>query len=447
MELRARTQRLADPEPPTAMPPVTEDTALISGLENDAQTHLFLRGVMCFLALLAYLLSAFQIENYAATTVLHVIILLLSLAGAACLYEVYRIKARFSGFTNPAVAACRGRGRRPAQVTPFHSPYLGHMCLEVALWLLQCPPGVPAGAVSNALDSFILLRSYVFVMYFSQLSGSSLFKRSIAALCGSRFDSSSLVGHRFLHHGLGLFMLPGFVAMWLCLALLHAKAEAKGFGESLYFCVSTATFVGFGGGAPRTLAGRISACFSFCLGGVMLAWCVVVLHNATRLSPPERSLHTLFEANRLCAAMPNEAARVIQRAWKLYVAKKENRISATVQLNAFRLTARAASFRRLRRGFAAAELRFLRSTLSPFERALASTSSATGRRREEARDPGSLRQVRTACGGGAGSEKVAGTVYERIDRVENQLDNLILRAQRLARAVAEGGSSPAEPAS
>lgn len=386
MELRARAEKLAAPRRPTALPPVTKDTALISGLEHDTQMNRFLRGVMCFLALLCFILSIFQIESYPVTVLIHVIILLLSVAGEVCIVFIYAIKARFSGFTNPALSGGGGGGGQSGRASVLHSPYLGRMCLEMILWIIMTPPGVPAGPASNVLDSFIILRFYVCIMYISQLSCRQVFKRAVATICGVRFDSSFVVRCNFLYESANPFILIGFIVVWLSLALLYAKAEVKGFAESAYFCFSTMTFVGYGDYAPRSLTGRIAAALSLALGLVVLAWCVAIVNTVTKLSTPETNMYTLFRTNKLCQSVPAEAARVIQRAWKLYAAKKEQRSALSIQFNAFWLTAQASSFRDLRRAFAASELAFLRATFS-FEDAITAMTPASSRRQSPGNSP------------------------------------------------------------
>lgn len=69
------------------------------------------------------------------------------------------------------------------------------------------------------------------------------------------------------------------------------------------------------------------------------------------MSEAERNLFALFKVNSYIGRIPDEAARVIQRSWKLYRTKRENRHALSVQFNAFLLSHQAIHFRSLRRAF------------------------------------------------------------------------------------------------
>ncbi|EPY31802.1 ion transport protein [Strigomonas culicis] len=371
MEIRARVEKLMRPPVPTAVPIVCKGTDQIVSFENSVSTHRFFRGVQCFLFILCYALSMFQIESYAGNVALHMIILLCSLAGEVLLFLIYRIKARFAGFTNPACAGAK-------QVHALHTPYMSLYVLESIVWILQCPPGVRSVALLDGLDSLILLRVYVLVVYFSHYTTQGLFTRTIAILCGFRFNSNQ--AFRTDNMSLHWFVTPvASLLMWLALALMYSKAEVTSFLDALYFCFTSAAFVGYGDYSPRSFVGRLAAVLSWMLGVMLLAWCVRLMHDMLHITEPERNLYTLFRTNRLCGRVPGEAARTIQRAWKLYVAKKEQRHALSIQLNAWLLTGQAAHFRSLRRAFVANEVAFLRATRT-FADSLSALSPSSSRR-------------------------------------------------------------------
>lgn len=380
MELRTRAERLLRPLPPTAIPEPSAATACIVSLESHVQWHRWLRGVMCYLVLITYLLSMYRLESYAGNIVFHVFMLLLSLAGELCIYFIYHIKARFSGITNASDSKRR-------TVNVLHSPHHSRMILEMLLWLIQAPPGLRQGTWSTFLDSLLLLRCYVFVLFFTQHTSRQEFKRIIASLAGCRYDSSFLLRNSYLSANTTPATCAAFIVMWIGLGFLYSKAEGSvSFDRALYVCLTTASFVGYGDIVPATVTGRISLFLSWVVGAAFLGWCVAILYRTTRLTWAERNLYMLFRTNKLCAQVPGEAARTVQRAWKLYKAKRDDCGVLSRQHNAFWLSHQATSFRALRREFVNCEMSFIRST-ETFQGTLRTLSPAGTPRR-----PFSLRE-------------------------------------------------------
>ncbi|GET87078.1 hypothetical protein, conserved [Leishmania tarentolae] len=364
MELRERVEKLSRAQTPTAVPPMSSPmTQRLISLEHDQASHCWLRGVMAFLAFVCYMLSTFQVSGHTGNLVVHTLIWVLSLAGEVCIVLVYRIKTRFSGVTNPA-SHC---------VHLLHSPYLSLMLCEMLVWIIMAPPGVSSAVTwARVLDSFIVLRSYVYVMYVTRLSTQSVFTRAVASLCGYRFNSLYMFRHTFLSRHI-IVTGCGFIVAWLGLALLYSKGEEVSYTDAVYFCSSTMGFVGYSDVVPSTWVGRFTAFLAWCLGILVIGWCVSLMHALIRISPAERTLHTLFRTNKLCAQVPSEAARTIQRAWKLYLAKVERRSVLAIQFNALLLSNQACSFRSLRREFVQSELAFIRAT-DTFDDALTALS-------------------------------------------------------------------------
>ncbi|KAG5509389.1 hypothetical protein JKF63_06699 [Porcisia hertigi] len=369
MELRARVEKLTRAQAPTAVPPTSNPVRqrLVS-LEQNQVTHCWLRGMMAFLAFLCSILSLFQVSAYVSNVVLHSLILALSLMGEVCIVLIYHIKARFAGVTNPASHT----------VNLLHSPHLSLMLCEMVVWIIMTPPGVTSTAPwAQMLDSLIVLRSYVYVLYFTRLSTQSVFKRAVASLCGYRFTHLYLFRTTFVFPH-AMETACGFTVAWLGLAMLYSKAEEVSYADAVYFCSSTMGFVGYSDVAPSTLVGRFTAFLAWCLGLLVIAWCVSMMHALIRVSPAERNLYTLFHTNKLCAQVPGEAARTVQRAWKLFVAKREKRNQLSIQFNALLLSHQASSFRALRREFFKAEMAFLRSTYT-FDDTLTALSRQSSR--------------------------------------------------------------------
>ncbi|KAL7705019.1 Ion channel [Lotmaria passim] len=382
MELRSRVEKLTQLQTPTVVPPAsTPAISRLVSLEHDQMTHRWLRGAMSFLAFICFILSIIQVENNAGNIVLHILLLVLSLAGEVCIVFIYRIKARFAGVSNPASRT----------INPLHSPYATLMLVEMLLWIIMAPPAVSSKAGwAQVLDSLIILRSYVYVLYLIRLTTQSVFKRAIAAVCGYRFNSFYMFRHTFLSRH-AFVTAAGFLVAWLGLALLYSKGENVSYGDAVYFCLSTTAFVAYGDIAPMTWVGRFVAFLAWCLGLLMIGWSVSLMHAVLKISPAERNLHTLFRTNKLCAQIPGEAARTIQQAWRLYVAKRDHKNYAAVQFNALLLSTQVCSFRRLRRNFVTAEMTFLRSTYT-FEDTLTAMIGQSSRRSSPAdtpRSPGS----------------------------------------------------------
>ncbi|KPI84616.1 hypothetical protein ABL78_6321 [Leptomonas seymouri] len=383
MELRSRVEKLSQLQAPTLVPPMsTPGISRLVSLEHDQMTHCWLRGVMSFLAFFCFMLSIMQVESRAGNIVLHVLLLVFSLAGEMCIVCIYRIKAIFAGVSNPVTRV----------INPLHSPYASTMLVEMLLWIIMAPPTSNSKAGwAQMLDSLIILRSYVYVLYFIRLSTQSVFKRAVAAVCGYHFNSFYLFRHTFLSRH-ALVTAVGFIVAWLGLALLYSKGEDVSYGDAVYFCFSTMAFVAYGDIAPMTWVGRFTAFLSWCVGILMIGWSISLMHALLTIRPAERNLYTLFRSNKLCEQVPGEAARTIQRTWKLYVAKRDQKNFVAVQFNALLLSTQACSFRSLRRELAMAETAFLRSTYT-FEDTLTAMSRQSSRRSSPSgspRSPGSM---------------------------------------------------------
>ncbi|AIN96633.1 hypothetical protein LPMP_140520 [Leishmania panamensis] len=378
MELRARIEKLSRAQAPTAVPDASSPmTQRLVSLEHDQVNHRWLRGVMAFLAFLCCLISVFQVNGYAGNVVLHVLILALSLAGEVCIVFVYRIKTRFAGVTNPASHS----------VNPLHSPYLSRMLGEMLVWIIMAPPGVKSTATwAQVLDSFIVLRSYVYVLYFTRLSTQSVFKRAVASLCGYHFNSLYLLYYYTFMPRHAIVTGCGFMVAWLGLSLLYSKSEEVSYADGLYFCSSTMGFVGYSDVVPSMWMGRFTAFLAWCLGLLVIGWCISLMHALILVSPAEHNLHTLFRTNKLCAQVPGEAALTIQRAWKLYVAKREKRNQLSLHFNALLLSNQACRFRSLRREFVECEMTFIRATYT-FDDSLTALSRLSSLRTTPAGTP------------------------------------------------------------
>lgn len=84
---------------------------------------------------------------------------------------------------------------------------------------------------------------------------------------------------------------------------------------------------------------------SYLLGLAIVAISVGMMQTFLTMSEAERNLFALFKVNSYIGKIPDEAARVIQRSWKLYSAKTEMRNPLSVQFNALLLSHQASYFR------------------------------------------------------------------------------------------------------
>ncbi|RNF07080.1 ion transport protein [Trypanosoma rangeli] len=360
MELRGRAERLIRPQTLTAIPPVTASVGNLANMERLHASRRWLRGVMCFLAVFCYGLALFD----KGRVITHFIMLVFSLAAEVAIASIYRGKAKFHGLTN------RAHGKKGV-VSVFHSPSLCLMLLEMLVWVLQCPP-LPDDVSTEwlvGLDGFLPLRFYVFLLYGTNVAHNSAFAHAIASLARIRLN------HRFFVRTASLLehlrVTLSVVAVGVCVfAYAYAKAETVSFGEALYFCVSTASLAGYSESSPVTLPGRVLAVCVTLLGVTILCWAVGVMNQALALTQAERNLHALFRSNELCGQVPAQAARLIQRAWNLYRARRDRRNFISRQISAFLLSQQAITYREMRRELMRQETAFLHS-ISTVEGSLA----------------------------------------------------------------------------
>ncbi|RNF25839.1 ion transport protein [Trypanosoma conorhini] len=377
MTLRGRAEQLIRPQTPTPIPPVTASISELARMERLLANRRWLRGAMCFVAVLCYVLSLFD-EGRVVT---HSIMLAFSLAAEVSIVAIYRGKARLHGLTN------RASGRKRV-VSVFHSPSACGMLLEMLVWVVQCPPlpeDVSRPGWLAGLDGFLFLRFYVFLLYGASVSHAPAFAHAIASLARIRLNYRFFIRTTLLLEHL-LTTLAAVAVGVVVFACAYAKAEGVGFGESFYFCVSTASLAGYSEVAPATLPGRALAVCVTLFGVIVLCWTVGVASQALALTQAERNLYALFRSNELCGRVPATAARLIQRAWRLYRARRDRRNFVSRQFAAFLLSQQAIAYREMRRELARQETAFLRSTRTveeslasetPFGSSLAATPSTS----------------------------------------------------------------------
>ncbi|ORC86318.1 ion transport protein [Trypanosoma theileri] len=349
MELRERAERLLRPHEPTPIPPVTESTRLLSRSEQAMMNRRWLRGAMCFLAIICYGLSLFE-----ETVITHSLILVFSLAGEAAIIGIYRAKARVYGITNRA-------GDKPT-VNVFHSPLLDKMLLEMLIWIIQTPPipGLARDSWFMWLDTSLLLRFYVVVMYATNATQGSSFARGVASVVKARLTHRFYLRGSLLSWGL-LLPVTALVGGLLLLGTFIARVEGLPWVDAVHLTVGSASLVGLGDVTPVTAAGRTAAVAAWLLGLLALVGVIGAAATTTRLGPAGRHLHALFRSNAIRARLPPHAAKVLQRAWRLHAARRARKGVITRQIAAYLLSQQVITFRDMRRELRHFEAIFLHS--------------------------------------------------------------------------------------
>lgn len=356
MEIRKRVSRLVKRVVPTVVAPPKKVSKELASLEQLAEYHRWLRGVLCFLALAAFLISLVSIENLAFSYFSDIAVTALSVLGEIAILRIYHIKARHAGVTNPIYHL------KPSII---HSPHFFAMLLEMFIWTLHCPPGLMNfWANAQDLDFLIVLRFYTFLLYLNNAKfGYRTFCRAMSAIAEIPLSTSYFLRTSFMFDTVKT-SLAVLVAGWCTLGLMFSKAEGIGFCDSMYFCFVTAATIGYGDISPKTTNGRFIAFFSWIFGLTVVAWVVGFTHEALSLSDPERNLFTLFQANQLCNVIPAEAAKTIQRAFRLKKAQRAGANLLRLNVLGYQLTTQVNTLRFLRRQLRSKEASFMNEMAS-----------------------------------------------------------------------------------
>ena len=393
-------------------PPKTISMEL-AALEALAEYQQWLRGVLSVLAIAAFILSLVTIEDVAISGVVYAIITVLSICGEIAIFRVYVIKAKHAGISNPIYRH---------QPSVIHSPHFFQMLFEMFVWALHCPPGME-GAVSwaYALNFFIVLRFYVFVLYLNNVSfAHRIFCRAMSVLSKIPLDTSYYIRTSFAFSKTKT-SLAVLIVGWSTLALLYSKAEGIGFWDSIYFTFVTAATIGYGDIVPYTTVGRFIAFFSWIFGLTIVGWVVGMMHDSLALNEAESNLYTLFRANELCNIVPEEAAIVVQRWWRTNKAKKQQKSIFFQNIGAYFFTKQCFLFRQCRRELRQHEAAFV-NNLDTYSTAEVGASDSP----EVAREPPQ---------GHAGDEKEYAALIGTLDSRLSQLESVFADIERLAEAL------------
>lgn len=356
MELRRRIAGLVHLRAKLRDPPASVSKELAS-LEALAAHHRYLRGLMAALAVIVFVVSLLELAEDSVNTLLDSVVLVLSLAGEVLIVKVYKIKAIQAGLTDPLYK----------HASVLHSPHLPMMLAEMVIWLLHSPPGIGYYFPdAYLLDFFIIFRAYCVLLYLNNATFvHRTFCRAMSALSEIPLSISFYVRTSFLFDRTRA-SVAALLAGWCALALLFSKGEGYSFFDSLYFCFVTGATIGYGDIAPRTVPGRLVAFFSWVFGLTVVGWVVGLTHESLSLTDAERHLYTLFRANDLCNRIPNEAAKVIQRTWRLRRGRKANFTLVRLNYLGYRLSSQLMQFREDRRALRNNEASFM-ATMSEFE--------------------------------------------------------------------------------
>lgn len=322
MELRQFVLQNMLTTSPTAIPESSENTAHLVWLEKKIASHRFLRSVMIYCFLFSITLSNFEFESFIPNLIVHSFLTAFSVGGIVCIWGVYHAEAVFRGIPHPS-STTRGEGssggtRYNKSFSVFHSPGIFWMWVEMVIWLLHPLPGLH-GRWEQQLNAAIILRVYVLLLYPSERYSANLFSRAVGVVLRSppRFKwtiSRSLRTEWWL-------WIPITGIIFFCLAALYRRVEDTNLLNACYFCVSTAAFVGFGNVAPQTATGQVVAAMVWCLGLFFVSWIIRMWADFLSLSEPTQALYGIMKLHRLSLSLPDQAARTIQQAWRLYIAK------------------------------------------------------------------------------------------------------------------------------
>lgn len=325
----------------------------LGGLEQLGEYQRWLRGVMAFLALVSFSLSLVTIEDEAIGGVVYACITLLSLGGLAAIYKVYVIKAKHAGLSNPVYR------HQPSIV---HSPVFFQMLFEMFVWAVHCPPGLePAVSWAYALNFMIVLRFYTVILYLNNSTFTHrCFCQAMSTLAKVPLDTSFYIRTAFAYQKTkSSLCVIAFV--WTTLALLFSKAEGLSFGDSLYFLFVTAATIGYGDIVPHTTVGRFLAFAAWLFGLTIVGWVVGMMHIELSLTDAEANLFTLFRANELCNLVPEEAAIVLQRWWRITRNRRTKQHIFLQNIGAYFFTKQCIAFRKSRRELRQHEASFVNS--------------------------------------------------------------------------------------
>lgn len=198
------------------------------------------------------------------------------------------------------------------------SPYLPFCILEVLVWMVHCPPGVQ-DVVANPrlLNAFSLLRFYVVVPLFKELSPINQFKaRSLTYFSRIRM-SASLILRTQLHQSPIITLSVVYCLLAAVLAVFFSLAEGHSFEKSMWFIFISSTTVGYGDTVPTSSGGRVVAAIACIVGLLLVGFIVGAVQQSLSLTDDERAVFNYMELNATHRQLKEDSALVLQRYWRL----------------------------------------------------------------------------------------------------------------------------------
>lgn len=451
MEIRRRVKNLVVSAKPKFKKPPLQISKSLAHLEGMARYQRWLRGVLSVLAIASFAISLVAMQDGTVEQLSDASVTLLTLAGEVSIFQVYKIKAQYAGVTDPIY-------RDSPSV--LHSPHLPSMIVEMFVWLLHSPPFLSyLWEDAETLDFFVWMRLYTVLLYLNHVAfGHRTFCRAISAVADIPLSTSFFLRTAFIFDTFRTSIAILF-AGWMSLALLFSKCENVDVWESMYFCFVTAATIGYGDISPKTTQGRVVAFFAWVFGLTVVAWVVGLVHEALSLSTAEQNLFLLFQANEMCNVIPVEAATTIQRAFRLYRARRHHRSMIVQTWMGYRLTAQVNALRGYRRRLRSTEASFMaqlstndrdapedrrrptpnaaqRSRMSPAN-GIAATNASLVSPNGVLPTPRSIaatdRSRESPLAAGMNPPTTHGGV-ERLAQLESELDRMIAMAENLLRA-------------
>lgn len=422
---------------PTAIPVPSDDLNHLVWLESMIASHRNLRGIMVYFVLLSLILSLFEFNSLLPNLIVHFLLLLLSLSGVGCVIAIYRIEAIFRGMPNPAFPKKKkleksklsnGKVATPTlkkhHFSVIHSPSFFFMIIEITIWLIHSPTGRLEDKWENWITSLMFLRVYVVVIYLSERCSSRLYSRSINATLG--VPCSFTLRAQQSQYSEKWIMGSLICIAFLLLTALYRRVEGISWLDACNFCASTVLFLSFGKVTPTAAVGRFIAFFLWILGLMVLAWITHLWVEYLTLSESERGIYGILKVYRSRNRIAIEAAKSIQRAWKLYLFKKRESSRILVHCCAILLTRQCLKFRETRRHAKLFTPRVhMKRFLDERHRKMVGSSHFDEHSfREYPRSPTHFTQQHEGTKGLNDSQ-------ERFRIVENELDHLIYQLQEI----------------
>ena len=250
----------------------------MAGIEALGVYHRWLRGVLCYLTIIVFVLSLASLEG-SQKDLIDWAMFGASLPAQLILLRIYQIKYQFAGLTDPIYR------KSPNLV---NSPYFYQMLVEMLVWTVQCPPYIIDQYPSLELLNFMpFFRLYSIGIYLNNSNFAyRTFCRAMAAMCGIPLTTSLYMRSVLIYKSAkSSLIITG--SLWVTLSLMYAKAEGQSFSDSVWFIFVTVGTIGYGDISPKSTQGRCIAFLAWVYALVLIGYVVVLTHDTLKLKEKE----------------------------------------------------------------------------------------------------------------------------------------------------------------